>query len=512
MTGRDLLGLLISFLYPTVLLLVAELIRRRAGWAPEFTRKLVHIGAGMWVFGALALFDHWWAALIATTAFIAINWVSARRSLIPAMDAARGEGLGTVWFMVSFTVLLGWFWSAGRPYLAASAMMAMTWGDAAAAIVGRAWGRHRYHIGGQTRSLEGSGALALATFLSITPTLLLLAPDRFDLSRAADFAALAALVAVVLEPAAPHGQDNLSVPIGVGVVLWLLDTGRLDGWALAGGLALSAAIGLAAYAAGSLTAGGVLGAVLTGTATFAFGGLAWGVLLILFFGTSSALSRLGGRDSRKQQAARAFAKGGRRDLGQALANGGIAGALAVAAAAAPTGWQVPFFAAYVGSLAAVTADTWATELGVLSRRPPRLITTGQAVPSGTSGGVSMLGLGGAVLGMALIGLAAWGLAALWPAHGLTVAGAWLLVAALAGGFLGATIDSLLGATVQRVYWCPTCAKETERRIHTCGTPTVPLKGRSWVDNEVVNLVCAFTGAVGGLIAAVILAGVIPLRF
>src|SRR5205085_9436042 len=136
-----------------------------AHWPPEFTRKLVHIGAGMWVFGALALFDHWWAACIATTAFIGINYLSARYTLIPAMDAARTEGLGTVWFMVSFTLLLAWFWPQGRPYLVAAAMMALTWGDAAAALVGRAIGRHKYFIGGETRSLEGSAALVLATFV-----------------------------------------------------------------------------------------------------------------------------------------------------------------------------------------------------------------------------------------------------------------------------------------------------------------------------------------------------------
>ena len=501
MTPRDWLGLAISFLYPVVLLVVAEAVRRRAHWPPEFTRKLVHIGAGMWVFGALALFDHYWAALIATTAFIGINWLSARRSLIPAMDAARTEGLGTVWFMVSFTVLLGWFWSTGRPHLAAAAMMALTWGDAAAAIVGRAWGRHRYRIGGQSRSLEGSAALALATFLSVTPTLFLLAPGIYSLGRAALAGALVAAVAALLEPAAPHGQDNLSVPVGAGIVLWLLETGRLDPGALLGGLVLSTAIALVAYAAGSLTPGGALGAILVGTATFAFGGLAWGILLIGFFVSSSVLSRLGLRDRRKQEATRAFAKGGRRDLGQALANGGVAGGLAVAAAAAPATWQAPLFAACVGSLAAVTADTWATELGVLSRAAPRLLTTGRVVAAGTSGAVSGLGLLAAALGAAGIGLLGGAALALWPAHGVSPDGARLLVAGVAGGLGGALVDSLLGATVQAVYWCPVCGKETERRVHACGTATLPRRGRAWVDNEVVNLGCALAGALAGLLVA-----------
>ncbi len=506
MTGRDWLGLVLSFAYPVVLLVVAEMLRRRLRLPAEFTRKLVHIGAGMWVFGALALFDHWWAALIATTAFIGINWVSARRTLIPAMDAARGEGLGTVWFMVSFTILLGVFWSAGRPYLAAAAMMALTWGDAAAAIVGRAWGRHRYRIAGHARSLEGSLALAGATLLTVAPTLALLAPDRYDWASALGLAALVAVVAALLEPIAPRGLDNLSIPLGAGLVLWLLDSGRMGPWALAAGLALSAAIGALALLAGSLTAGGMLGAVLVGTTAFAAGGLGGGLLLVLFFVTSSALSRVGLRAARKADAARAFAKGGRRDLGQALANGGVAALCAVGAAAAPAAWQPALWAAYTGSLAAVTADTWATELGVLSRRPPRLVTTGRVVAPGTSGGISGLGLLAGIAGAALIGLAAGALRLTAPGAGLAGAAGGLIVAGLVGGVLGSLVDSALGATVQRLYWCPVCAVETERRTHACGTATVARRGWAGVDNEVVNAACALAGALGGLAVGGLLAG------
>ncbi|MDQ2810155.1 MAG: DUF92 domain-containing protein [Chloroflexota bacterium] len=501
MTGRDWLGLAISFIYPVLLLIVAETIRRRAGWPPEFTRKLVHIGAGMWVFGALALFDHYWAALIATSAFIGINALSARRSLIPAMDAARSAGLGTVWFMVSFTLLLVWFGSAGRPYLAAAALMALTWGDSVAALVGQRWGRHRYRISGQTRSLEGSAAGALATFVTVGLTLGGLAPALYSPERALTVAALAGVVAMLLEPAAPSGQDNLSIPVGVAVVLWLLDTGRVSPTDLALGLALSALIAGLAYRTGSLTPGGVLGAILTGTATFAFGGLAWGLTLIAFFVASSALGRVGGRSTRKQTAAQAFAKGGQRDLGQALANGGVAALLATGVAAASPAWGVPLFAAFVGSLAAVTADTWATELGVLSRSVPRLVTTGRRVVPGTSGAVSGMGLLAAAAGALFIGLMAWLLGTIWPTHGTALPGGRLLLAALIGGMVGALFDSLLGATVQAVYWCPTCGRETERRVHSCGTPTRLYRGHAWADNETVNLGCALVGAlVGGALA------------
>lgn len=121
-----------------------------------------------------------------------------------------------------------------------------------------------------------------------------------------------------------------------------------------------------------------MGAVLIGGVTFGLGGWTCGLLLVLFFVTSSALSRF--READKRKPAEAFEKGSRRDLGQVLANGGMPATLALASGLATwEGW----LAMFIGALAAATADTWATELGTLSRTPPRLITTGGVVPVGS---------------------------------------------------------------------------------------------------------------------------------
>ncbi len=263
---------------------------------------------------------------------------------------------------------------------------------------------------------------------------------------------------------------------------------------LVGGILFSLAIGGLGYWRGALSASGVLGAVLVGTPTFAFGGWDWGLLLIAFFTSSSGLSRY--RAQAKEHVAEKFAKGARRDLGQALANGGMGALLAVASFL----WPSPlWFAAFLGAMATVNADTWATELGVLSTRPPRLITTGRRVPAGTSGGVSLLGTGAALAGAAFIGamaaLCAWaaGSPAPW-AH---------LLSGAASGLAGSLADSLLGATVQGISYCPACGKETERRVHVCGTPTRPLRGRAWLNNDWVNLLASAVGAGVGVIACAI---------
>jgi uncharacterized protein (TIGR00297 family) len=131
----------------------------------------------------------------------------------------------------------------------------------------------------------------------------------------------------------------------------------------------------------------MVAAILTGGLIFGFGGLPWAALLLTFFVSSSALSKAFKR--RKAELAEKFSKGSQRDWGQVLANGGLGALLAIGFAFKPhPNW---IWLAFAGAMAAVNADTWSTELGVLSPVPPRMITSGKQVERGTSGGISLTG-------------------------------------------------------------------------------------------------------------------------
>ncbi len=266
------------------------------------------------------------------------------------------------------------------------------------------------------------------------------------------------------------------------------------------GLLLSSLIGVLGYRRRALDLSGVAGAVLVGTLIFGLGGWIWGLLLITFFVSSSWLSYY--RRADKQQISEKFAKGSRRDLGQALANGGVGALLALVFAYYP---EPEIFAAFVGVMATVNADTWATELGILSPRQPRLVTSGERVAPGTSGGVTPLGTWASVAGALLIGAMAAFLLQLESLLdgtggtrplGLNVVAYPLL--AVAGGLVGSFLDSLMGATVQGIYCCAACGQETESRRHRCGQPTQLLRGWTWLNNDLVNL---FSSIGGGLLAA-----------
>jgi uncharacterized protein (TIGR00297 family) len=255
------------------------------------------------------------------------------------------------------------------------------------------------------------------------------------------------------------------------------------------GIVLGLLISLAAWRVGALSTSGALAAALTGSLIFGLGGLPWSVLLLLFFISSTALSRLFKR--RKKGLSEKYSKGSRRDWAQVFANGGLGAALVVVHALLPN--EVWPWLAFSGAMAAVNADTWATELGVLSRRSPRLITSGRVVEMGTSGGISTVGSTAALAGSGLIAIASAVFSYLLgiPASMLS----WVFLVVLLAGFTGSAADSFLGATIQAIFWCPSCLKETERSPrHTCGSQTTLRRGLIGLNNDLVNLACALTGA------------------
>jgi dolichol kinase len=232
MSRGDIVGLVLSYLYAFGLLLVVEAIGKLFKWHQAFTRKIIHIGAGLWIWGILYFFDHWYFGIIPFATFIVLNYVFYRLQSFKAMDTTESTP-GTVYFAISITVLFAWLWRTGegvdRVPIAAAAVMAMTLGDAFASIIGRRWGKHTYTFFGHTRSWEGTAAMAVTSLIGITLTLSLLqgsvlSPNSVLLSgsEVVMLSLAGTAAAAVSEALSPAGTDNLSVPLLSGLVMVLL--------------------------------------------------------------------------------------------------------------------------------------------------------------------------------------------------------------------------------------------------------------------------------------------------
>ncbi|HOA22900.1 MAG TPA: hypothetical protein PK801_07875 [Aggregatilineales bacterium] len=233
MTRGDITGLILSYVYAFGMLLAVEAIGRRFRWPQFFTRKVIHIGAGMWIWGILFFFDHWYWGVIPFATFIVLNYIFYRRQVFEQMDEADSSP-GTVYFAISITLLFLLLWrtepgQTDRVPIAAAAVMAMTWGDALAALLGRKLGRRTYSVFGHTRTWEGTLVMLVASFAAMFLTLWLLPGSALSpmsmvlgVGAAAGAALAAAVVAAIAEGISPAGLDNLTVPLSAALILYLL--------------------------------------------------------------------------------------------------------------------------------------------------------------------------------------------------------------------------------------------------------------------------------------------------
>lgn len=466
---------------------VGEAVRSFFRWSSEFTRKLVHVSVGILIFFAPPIFSAALPAIVLALFFIVSNFLAIKLGLLKGMHATTRATYGTVYYPLSFLILVFMFWY-DAPLIMTLSILVLALGDAAAAIVGES---HQsptvYRLTSDKKSVEGSLAMFLVTFVTIFSGIKLFAlPHQQSFDFLFAVSGVTASIATAWEAISSRGLDNLTVPLSTAFVLsfFLLPHPFADSYLLVFGTALAIGIALISYYFRFLTLSGSVATFLLASLIFGIGSWKWTVPILAFFVLSSILSRLGRR--KKLEIADIFEKGSRRDHIQVAANGGIGGILILLSYYFP---ETDFYPYYLASIAAVTADTWSTEIGLLGRGKTYLITTFREVRPGVNGGISLRGTLGGLLG----GLTISAVARFW------VSSVDLLVMIALAGLLASLVDSLLGATIQATYECSVCGKRTERKDH-CSVPGTSEEDRNElvagyrsITNDSVNLLCALSG-------------------
>lgn len=293
---------------------------------------------------------------------------------------------------------------------------------------------------------------------------------------------------------------------------------------------IAAFVGYLGQRLGWLTRSGGTAAAFVGGSIFAFTGWQGATILMLFFVSSSLLTRINrnrrgspkdgtrrkaGPDGAESVARMSVQEGKSRNVRQVLANGLVASIAAVWAGLVAAAWEPGILGsvalsgpiagiaslagsvstdliaprlALAGSLAAATADTWATEIGTWAGGVPRSALTARIVAPGESGGMTVFGTFGGLVGAALMGTAA---AWVWDDFGVSHA-----LAIEVAGFAGMWLDSLLGASVQYHGYCSTCHASVEDPGHSrlYDHSVERRRGVRFIDNDVVNLLATLAGA------------------
>ncbi|KAK8291582.1 hypothetical protein E1A91_D06G069700v1 [Gossypium mustelinum] len=257
---------------------------------------------------------------------------------------------------------------------------------------------------------------------------------------------------------------------------------------------ISSFVAIRSYRRKSLDLSGALAGFLVMTIHFV-AGYRFGAMLLVFFFTSSMLTKVG--EDKKRRVDADFKEGGQRNWIQVLYNSGIAAVLSVLIGNL-TGWEdkcldsndsvliTSLIGGIIGHYSCCNGDTWSSEIGVLSDDQPRLITTFKSVRRGTNGGVTKTGLLAALAAGSVIGLTFVLVGFLTTRCSNEMAMKQLLVIPLSAvaGLLGSIIDSLLGATLQFSGFC-----SVRNKVVGKPGPTVKrISGLNFLDNNAVNLV------------------------
>lgn len=410
----------------------------------ELIRKGVHSATG-----ALLLLLRWVEPLV--LAPVAAAGIAFNTLLLPRLrgwrlwrpgERAAGSAPAVVAYPVSVLILLLVFHR--RPEVVVVGWGLLAFGDGAAAIGGRLWGRGRLPWNRDKTwiglvSFWFGGTLAVWCLLSwVTGTLPL---DGYRLSGVA----ITALVAALFESSSQRLDDNITVPL-ISALLFLCLEESAGGWSrlweddtlsrMSAALAINLVLAGIGWRIRGLSRSGAAAAVVVGATILWLAGVEGYACLVAFFVIGTTVTRIG----RRSKIARGVAepRGGRRSAAKVLANGGVAAVCSLfAVVAAPS--QL-FVFAFVTSLAAACADTVESELGQVWGRPTVLISTWRSVSPGVDGGVSPLGTA-AGFGAALV------VAALAAGVGLIDRSAMLPIASAA--LLATLLESVVGATVER---------------------------------------------------------------
>ena len=476
-------SLLLLFIF--ILIGVSEVARAMLQWSPESSRKLVHLIVGTLVSACPFIFKSNIPPVILASIFIFVNSLALKADGFKGMNSIDRFSYGTVYFPIAFLILALFWWE--KPITLVLSILIMTFSDTIAAVIGERTRQPRhFRIWDDIKSVEGSLGMFLSSFMIIY-----IGTDLFAwLFGAAFFLPLpiligasgfVAMIVTLSEAVSSRGSDNFSVPImtALSYDLFLINythgtLNHLLFWAIA-----SSIVFFGAYKFKLLSESGVFSAYVMGIIIFGTGGFMWIVPILTFFVLSSVLSKLPKTENTLQ-------KGSQRDIIQVLANGSIATIISVINFYSPND---QLFILFLAAIAAATADTWASEIGLLSPWNPIHITKLKSVIKGTSGGISLLGTLGSVLGATVIGVT--GVKLGLPAS--------LLGIIIITGTVGSLVDSLIGGSIQANFQCAKCNNITEKRKH-CNLPSILVSGLYIIDNDMVN----FLNTISGIIIILIL--------
>lgn len=202
---KDLPPLLFVYAYVAFLVIVSEkLIRQEL-----FARKFLHIMVGNIAFILPLFTSREVMVFLAAFPFVILTFLMTPYSplKIGSKTTISGHVLGLFYYSIAWTILA--YFLFHRMDAIAMGIVAMSYGDAFASIFGTRYGKRKFQVFGDTKSIEGS----LAMFLVCIATFFIV--SLYYSKEMTPILVPIAFFATIVEAITPRGLDNLSVSLSV---------------------------------------------------------------------------------------------------------------------------------------------------------------------------------------------------------------------------------------------------------------------------------------------------------
>ena len=460
----------IFFLSIIILIILSEYSYRIDFLKPNINRKIIHSIVGVAVSLSPFIFISNIQPLILAVIFLVINLFSYKKNKLKSFHKINRTTLGTIFFPLGFIIIASFFWE--HKYSISSSFMILAVSDPLSSFVGENFKKpHIYTIGKDLKSYEGSTIMFLSTFIILY---------LFSNSIFQQFNNLNLFLAVILcsfaitisEAMSTKGSDNISIPIAAFFFIKTFNIINKQNFIIEFSLIiiLITIVLFYFYKKEHLSLNGFFSSTLMAGLFLGFGSQKYVLPIALFFILSTLLSKIGSKDLHDLKSV--------RNANQVFANGGVGLVLCILNHYYQTELIYNMFLA---SIAAANSDTWASEIGKLSKKRPKDIISGRILNRGESGGITFIGLLGSISGAFVIATIGFFLDV----------NIYYLTIVFISGFLGSIFDSILGSTLQSRFILidgKTIKEEKEQNSYL-------YSGLISINNNSVNFICTLSAPI-----------------
>ena len=458
------------FLSIIILIFLSEYSYRNDFLEPNLNRKIIHSIVGVAVSFSPFIFLSNIQPLILAVTFLIINLFSYKHNKLKSFHNLNRKTLGTIFFPLGFIIIAALFWE--YKYNIACCFMILAIADPLSSLTGENIKKpHKYNVGGDVKSYEGSMIMFLSTFI----ILYLFSNSvfhQFDTLETFLAIMLSCFAITIAEAMSIKGSDNISIPLTAFFFIEIFNTVNMGNFIIGFSFVISliTIVLFYFYKRKHLSLDGFLSSTLMAGLILGFGGLKYVLPIAIFFILSTLLSKVGMKNLRESKSG--------RNASQVFANGGVGLVLCIF----NHFYQMELiYIMFLASIAAANSDTWATEIGKLSRTRPKDIISGRSLNKGESGGITFIGLLGSMSGSFVIATVG---------YFLDINTSFLIIVFISG-FLGSIFDSILGSTLQSRFILidgKTIKEEKE-------TDSYHYSGLVSINNNSVNFLCTLSAPI-----------------